>query len=89
MQLYTHTHQLLHQAQTLQLSAMLDFACAWMKHYLKALHPKATVFHLEQELLSQNALKLTQGVLVRPQPQLKGLSHYITTKMRYSNTYTS
>ncbi len=71
------------------MSAMFDFVYAWLKHYLKTLHPEAAVLHLEQELLSQNALKLTQGVLVGPQPQLKGLSHYITTKMRYSNTYTS
>ncbi len=58
---------------------MLDFACAWLKHYLKALHPKATVLHLEQQLLGQDALKLTQGVLMGPQPQLKGLSYHITT----------
>jgi len=50
-----------------------------MKHYLKALHPEAAVLHLEQQLLSQNALKLTQGVLMGPQPQLKGLPHHITT----------
>ncbi len=58
---------------------MVGDACAWLKHYLKALHPEAAVLHLEEQLLSQNAFKLTQGVLVGPQPQLKGLPRRITT----------
>ena len=41
--------------------------------YLKALHPESAVLHLEQQLLRQDALKLTQRVLMRPQPQLKRL----------------
>lgn len=78
MQLNIYTTALL-QAQTLQPFAMLEYACAWLKHYLKTLHPQAAVLHLEEQFLSQNALKLTQGVLVGPQPQLKGLPHHITT----------
>ena len=40
---------------------------------LEALHPQAAVFHLEEELLRQDALKLAKRVLVWPQPQLEGL----------------
>ena len=43
--------------------------------YLQALHPEATVLHLEEQLLGQDALKLAQGVLMGPQPQLKRLRH--------------
>ncbi len=52
MQFLTYTHQLLLEAQTLQLATMLNLACARLKHYLKALHPEAAVLHLEEQLLS-------------------------------------
>ena len=48
--------------------------------HLEALHPEATVLHLEEELLSQDALKLAQWMLMRPQPQLKSL-HITSSNM--------
>ncbi len=79
MQLNIHASLFASSTEIQKLSAMVGDACAWLKHYLKALHPEAAVLHLEEQLLSQNAFKLTQGVLVGPQPQLKGLPRRITT----------
>lgn len=52
--------------------------CLCARPNLEALHPKAAVLHLEEELLSQD-VKLTQRMLMWPQPQLKSLHITVMT----------